>query len=125
MNGSIPEKIEIKGEKHFLTEWFRILGLTEGQKGSVYKRIRRGMEPAEALTKPFATGPNSNESICWKYAHAIPNRVDRGCSWSRYLIPVSGATMQTFHRSQNQTLTVVKECPNFKKRGAGIEAGTV
>lgn len=43
----------INGERHSITEWLKIIGLS---KPSYYARIKKGMTPIEALTKPKKKG---------------------------------------------------------------------
>lgn len=58
-----------------------------------------------------------NNTICWHCQNAIPSRDgERGCSWSRSLIPVEGwKATQTVHLydRKEKTSYVVEECPEY------------
>lgn len=59
-------------------------------------------------------------SICWDCENAVPNKKDRGCSWSIKFEPVEGwdaerSDLNMQHRKDNVESYIVKRCPLFKQ----------
>ena len=59
-----------------------------------------------------------NESICWHCENAVPGN-GRGCSWSRYRVPVPGwVSIDRKHKKISGEKCIghkVQACPEFKK----------
>lgn len=49
------------------------------------------------------------KQLCWSCINAVPDKADRGCSWSKKLIPVVGA-------KRNET-NHIYSCPDFRFEG--------
>lgn len=71
------------------------------------------------LKPPRIPERQRHESICWFCRHAVPGK-NKGCSWSRYRIPVPGwVSKDTIRRKpmthEKYTAHKVQACPLFEK----------
>ena len=59
-------------------------------------------------------------TLCWCCLNSVPDRNERGCSWSRELHPVDGwrVTPRTImYDAKPKTTYIVHGCPQYKREG--------
>lgn len=56
---------------------------------------------------------NKSQQKCWTCIHSVPNKIDRGCPWSKRFEPVPGWNATPIIKKGELSTYCIQDCPQY------------